>query len=48
MLTRFKKLIDNTMQDLGWKPSTTMAHALEHIFEAYRFDVVKARRLVDH
>ncbi len=40
--------IDNTMQDLGWKPSTTMAHALEHIFEAYRFDVVKARRLVDH
>lgn len=40
--------IDNTMQELGWKPSTTMAHALEHIFEAYRFDVVKARRLVDH
>lgn len=40
--------IDNTMQELGWKPSTTMADALEHIFEAYRFDVVKARRLVDH
>jgi nucleoside-diphosphate-sugar epimerase len=40
--------IDNTMQELGWKPITTMADALEHIFEAYRFDVVKARRLVDH
>jgi nucleoside-diphosphate-sugar epimerase len=40
--------IDNTIQELGWKPSTTMADALEHIFEAYRFDVVKARRLVDH
>ena len=40
--------IDNTMQELGWKPSTTMSQALEHIFEAYRYDVVKARRLVDH
>jgi nucleoside-diphosphate-sugar epimerase len=40
--------IDNTMQELGWQPSTTMSQALEHIFEAYRYDVVKARRLVDH
>ena len=40
--------IENTMQELGWKPSTTMSQALEHIFEAYRYDVVKARRLVDH
>ena len=40
--------ISNTMQELGWKPTTTMAKALENIFEAYRYDVVKARRLVDH
>ena len=44
---RVPKIV-NTIQELGWKPSTTMADALEHIFEAYRFDVVKARRLVDH
>ena len=40
--------ITNTMQELGWKPTTTMAKALENIFEAYRYDVVKARHLVDH
>lgn len=40
--------IDNTMQELGWKPKTTMADALEHIFQAYRHDVVHARQLVDH
>ena len=40
--------IENTMQELGWKPTTTMDQALENIFEAYRFDVVKARKLVDH
>jgi len=40
--------IENTMQELSWKPSTTMSQALEYIFEAYRYDVVKARRLVDH
>ena len=40
--------IDNTMQELDWKPETNMANALEHIFEAYRHDVVKARHLVDH
>jgi nucleoside-diphosphate-sugar epimerase len=39
--------IDNTMHDLSWQPSTAMNHALEHIFEAYRLDVVKARALVD-
>jgi nucleoside-diphosphate-sugar epimerase len=40
--------IENTMTELGWKPSTTMEDALEHIFEAYRHDVVHARSLVDH
>jgi dTDP-D-glucose 4,6-dehydratase len=40
--------IDNTMGELGWKPSTTMGDALKHIFEAYRNDVEKARHLMDH
>ena len=40
--------IENTMAELGWKPTTTMEDALEHIFEAYRHDVVHARSLVDH
>ncbi len=39
--------IENTMQELGWKPTTTMADALSNIFEAYRGDVANARRLVD-
>jgi nucleoside-diphosphate-sugar epimerase len=40
--------IDNTMSELGWKPSTTMGDALKNIFEAYRHDVEKARHLMDH
>jgi nucleoside-diphosphate-sugar epimerase len=39
--------ISNTMQELGWKPSTAMEDALAKIFEAYRNDVDKARHLVD-
>jgi nucleoside-diphosphate-sugar epimerase len=39
--------ITNTIAELGWQPTTTMSQALENIFEAYRYDVVKARRLVD-
>jgi nucleoside-diphosphate-sugar epimerase len=39
--------IDNTMAELGWKPTTTMTDALKNIFEAYRLDVDKARQLVD-
>jgi nucleoside-diphosphate-sugar epimerase len=39
--------IDNTMSELGWKPSTTMDVALKNIFEAYRHDVEKARHLMD-
>jgi nucleoside-diphosphate-sugar epimerase len=39
--------ISNTMQELGWKPSTAMEDALAKIFEAYRNDVDKARHLID-
>ena len=39
--------IENTMSELGWKPTTTMTDALKNIFEAYRQDVEKARHLVD-
>ncbi len=39
--------IDNTMQELGWKPEVTMEQSLRRIFEAYRDKVVEARTLVD-
>jgi len=39
--------IENTMQELGWKPQVTMQEALKHIFDAYRGDVAEARRLVE-
>ena len=39
--------IDNTMEELGWAPSTTMDQALRNIFEAYRGQVAEARALVD-
>ena len=39
--------IDNTMQDLDWKPEYTMSQALEHVFEAYRDQVGAARALMD-
>lgn len=39
--------IDNTMQDLDWKPEFTMAQALQHVFEAYRDQVASARALMD-
>ena len=39
--------IDNTMRDLGWKPTVTMKDALKHIFDAYRGQVLEARQLVD-
>jgi nucleoside-diphosphate-sugar epimerase len=39
--------IDNTMEELGWKPVATMDDALRKIFEAYRGDVGTARRLVE-
>ncbi|VVD81720.1 bifunctional UDP-4-keto-pentose/UDP-xylose synthase [Pandoraea pneumonica] len=39
--------IENTMQELGWAPTTTMDDALRKIFEAYRGHVAEARRLVE-
>jgi len=40
--------IQNTIDELHWHPKTPMADALEHIFEAYRHDVIKARNLVEN
>jgi nucleoside-diphosphate-sugar epimerase len=39
--------IDNTVSELGWKPQTTMADALRHIFDAYRGQVGAAKALMD-
>jgi len=39
--------IDNTIEELGWKPEVSMEDALRRIFEAYRGKVVEARTLVD-
>ena len=39
--------IDNTMQDLDWKPEYTMEQALAHVFDAYRGQVAAARALMD-
>ncbi|MFL6709899.1 MAG: bifunctional UDP-4-keto-pentose/UDP-xylose synthase [Massilia sp.] len=39
--------IDNTVAELGWKPQTTMADALRHIFDAYRGQVGAAKALMD-
>lgn len=40
-------LIDTTCRELKWKPTTTMDHALKHIFNAYRTHFAQARQLVD-
>ena len=39
--------IDNTMKDLDWAPTVTMADALKGIFDAYRKELDQARHLVD-
>lgn len=39
--------IANTMEELGWKPTTTMEDTLANIFEAYREHAAEARSLVD-
>ncbi|MEW9899996.1 bifunctional UDP-4-keto-pentose/UDP-xylose synthase [Chitinivorax sp. PXF-14] len=39
--------IENTMQDLEWKPQFSMKEALRYIFDAYRTQVAEARRLVE-
>ncbi|HEX2585635.1 MAG TPA: bifunctional UDP-4-keto-pentose/UDP-xylose synthase, partial [Steroidobacteraceae bacterium] len=38
--------IDNTCEELGWKPKITMKDALERIFESYRAHVRDAQSLV--
>jgi nucleoside-diphosphate-sugar epimerase len=37
--------IDNTMRELGWKPTVDMQGALRHIFDAYRGQLDDARAL---
>ncbi len=39
--------IENTMNELGWKPTVSMDQALRNIFEAYRDQVGVARALLD-
>jgi nucleoside-diphosphate-sugar epimerase len=39
--------ITNTCEELGWKPTTTMADTLRKIFDAYRSQIAEARGLVD-
>jgi nucleoside-diphosphate-sugar epimerase len=39
--------IENTKNDLAWAPSTNMADALRHIFDAYRGQVAVAQALMD-
>jgi nucleoside-diphosphate-sugar epimerase len=39
--------IENTRTDLDWAPTTGMADALRHIFDAYRGQVAVARGLVE-
>ncbi|MEC3765436.1 bifunctional UDP-4-keto-pentose/UDP-xylose synthase, partial [Cupriavidus sp. SS-3] len=40
--------IDNTIEELGWRPEIGMEAALRCIFEAYRSHVSDARVLVNH
>jgi hypothetical protein len=39
--------ITNTCEELEWQPTVNMADTLRNIFEAYRSQVVEARKLVD-
>jgi len=39
--------IENTMRDLDWAPTITMAEALRHIFDYYRGQVANAKDLVN-
>jgi nucleoside-diphosphate-sugar epimerase len=39
--------ITNTCEELGWKPTTTMADALKKIFDAYRGQVAAAQALME-
>lgn len=40
--------IENTIQELGWKPGVDMATALRKIFESYEADIPEARALVEN
>jgi len=42
-----KPNIDNTCNDLGWEPQTTLDNALKEIYNAYREQVAAAKELVD-
>lgn len=39
--------INNTMEDLGWKPEVGVEDALRKIFDAYSHEVAAARELID-
>ncbi len=39
--------IENTMEDLEWKPQFSMKEALRNIFDSYRTQVAEARSLVE-
>ncbi|TRW97122.1 bifunctional UDP-4-keto-pentose/UDP-xylose synthase [Candidatus Methylobacter oryzae] len=39
--------INNTMEDLGWKPEVGVEDALRKIFDAYSHEVAVARELID-
>jgi len=39
--------INNTMEDLGWKPEISVEDALRKIFDAYSHEVAAARELID-
>ncbi|MFO1378803.1 MAG: bifunctional UDP-4-keto-pentose/UDP-xylose synthase [Chitinivorax sp.] len=39
--------IENTMEDLDWKPQFSMKEALRNIFDSYRTQVAEARSLVE-
>lgn len=39
--------INNTMEDLGWKPEVGVEDALRKIFDAYSHEVTAARELID-
>lgn len=39
--------INNTMEELGWKPEVSVEDALRKIFDAYSHEVAAARELID-
>ena len=39
--------INNTVEELGWKPDIDMPTALQRVFESYKADIKEARALVE-